>query len=131
MMKSRKTNTTRIIIFYVLIMLFAFVMAFLTQYTFTGTNFFEGLGILPRDGCSGSLSISNSGCVFKTKISLNDCLGKTYEVREDSCLGNLKCKGSIDYNSIQSTCGWKDSPGNHKYVLCVENKLKDSVSKTC
>jgi len=131
MVKSKKTNIKKIIIFYVLILLCAFIIAFLTQYIFTGTNLFEGLGILLKDRCLGSLSISNSGCVFKAKISLNGCKGKTYEVKEDSCFGNLKCEATIDYDSTQSTCGWGDSSGSHNYVLCIGNKLKDSVSKTC
>jgi hypothetical protein len=130
-MKSKGTNIKKIIIYYVLIMLCAFVIAFLTQYIFTGTNLLEGLGILPKDKCSGHLSISNSGCVFKAKILLNECLGKTYEVKEDSCFGDLKCKGSVDYDSTQTTCGWRDSPGSHNYVLCIENKLKGSASKAC
>ena len=113
------------------ILLFAFIVAFLVQYMFTGTNFFEGLGLLSRDECSGALSVSNTGCVFKAKISSYDCLGKKYEVREDTCFGSLKCEGSIDYDSTQATCGWKDSAGSHNYVLCIGNKLKDSISKVC
>lgn len=112
-------------------MLCVFVIASLAQYIFTGTNLFVGLGVLLEDKCSGSLSLSNSGCVFKAKITLNDCLGKTYEVKEDSCFGNLKCEGSVDYDSTQSTCGWRDSRGSHNYVLCIGNKLKDSISKMC
>lgn len=131
MMKSKKTNIKRIIIYYVLIMICAFFIASLAQYIFTGTNLFVGLGILPKGECSGSLSISNSDCTFKAKISMNGCLEKTYEVKEDSCFGNLKCKGLADYDSAQSTCGWKDSSGSHNYVLCIENKLKDSISRMC
>ncbi len=130
-MKPEKTDIKKIITFYVLIMLFAFVVAFLTQYILKGTNLFEDLGLLPKDKCLGSLSISNSGCLFKAKISMNDCLGKTYEVKEGSCSGDVKCEGSVDYDFTQSTCDWEDSSGNHNYVLCIGNKLKDSVSKTC
>ena len=131
MVKSKKTNIRKIIFFYVLIMICAFIIAFLIQYIFAGTNLFEGLGIIPIDKCSGSLSISNSGCIFKAKISLNGCLGKIYEISEDSCYGSQKCKGSVDYDSTQTTCGWEDYTGNHKYVLCIGSKLKDSISKPC
>lgn len=131
MVESKKTNVKKIILLYVAIMLCAFFIAFLIQYILTGSNFFEGLGLLPKDECSGSLSISNTGCVFKAKISLHDCIGKTYEVREDTCSGNLRCEEAVYYDSVQSTCGWKDSSGNHEYVLCVEGKLKDSASISC
>jgi hypothetical protein len=129
--KIKKTNIKKIIFFYVLIMICVLFISFLTQYIFTGTNLFEGLGVLPINKCSGSLSISKTGCVFKAKISMNGCLGKTYEIKENSCLGSVKCKGLVGYDSTQTTCGWKDSSGSRKYVLCVDNELKDSVLKTC
>jgi len=130
-MEKAKTDIRKVIVYYVVILICALVIAFVAQYIFTGTNLFVGLGILPWKECSGSLSISNSGCMFKAKISVTGCAGKTYEVKEDSCFGSLKCDGSADYDSIQATCAWRDSSGNHKYVLCVGNELKDSVSKTC
>jgi len=131
MMEHTIVKASKIGLTFVLILLGIFFIAFLVQYETTGTNFFETLGVVFREKCQASLSVSTTGeCIVKAKILISNCLGKTYQISKDSCSGDSKCYGTINYDSFQASCAWKDS-GNKNYVLCVDNKQKDSASLTC
>ena len=131
MMEPAIIKASKIGLTFVLILLGIFFIAFLVQYETTGTNFFETLGVVFREKCQASLSVSTTGeCIVKAKILISNCLGKTYQISKDSCSGDSKCYGTINYDSFQASCAWKDS-GNKNYVLCVDNKQKDSAVLTC
>ena len=131
MMEPAIIKTSKIGLTFVLIVLGIFFIAFLVQYETTGTNFFEALGVVFREKCQASLSVSTTGeCIVKAKILISNCLGKTYQISENSCSGDSKCYGTINFDSFQASCAWKDS-GNKNYVLCVDNKQKDSAVLTC
>lgn len=124
----------RIIFLFILIIMGIFVTAYFVQYASTGTNMFQTLGFSLRDKCSGSLSLSTYGtgnCLIKAKVLTSECLGKTYEIREGSCIGDLKCKDTVEYDSFQSICNWNVPSGNYNYVLCVGKGEKDSASIVC
>ena len=124
----------RIISLFALVIIGIFVTGYFVQYASSGTDLFQTLGFSLADKCSGSLSLSSYGtgsCLIKAKILTSDCLGKTYEIREDSCMGTLKCEGKVEYDSFQSTCNWGVSSENYKYVLCVDKGKKGSISVTC
>jgi hypothetical protein len=116
---------------FILLVLGIFIIAYFTQYATTGTNFFETLGVVFRERCSASLSISTNECNVKANILVSNCLGKTYKISKDSCSGDAKCYGTINYDSFQASCAWKDSLGSSDYVLCVDNKQKDSFPVAC
>ena len=122
----------KVISSFVFIILGIFIIAFFSQYVTTGTNFFETLGVVFSDKCQGSITLETlSGCTMKAKILTSKCLDKEYRISEDSCSSDAKCYGTINYDSFQASCAWADSSGDHKYVLCVDNKQKDSVSVAC
>jgi hypothetical protein len=132
MMKPAIIKASKIGLTFILIVLGIFVIAFFVQYETTGTNFFETLGIVFREKCQASLSISTtSECNVKTKILISNCLDKTYQISKDSCSGDTKCYGTINYDSFQASCAWRDSSGTKNYVLCVDNRQKDSAFVTC
>lgn len=132
MMKYKLRPELKIVLYFVGILIAIFVVASFVQYLSTGTSLFENLAIVFTEKCSGSLSLSTTGteCVVKARIITSRCNGKTYQIRETSCLGNVKCYGIINYDSFQASCAWSDS-GSHKYVLCVDNRQKDSGTVTC
>jgi len=132
MMEPSIIKASKIGLTFILIVLGIFIIAFFTQYITTGTNFFETLGVVFREKCQASLSISTTGeCTVKTRILVSNCLGKTYQISKDSCSGDAKCYDTINYESFQAGCVWKDNPGTNKYVLCVDKRQKDSASVTC
>lgn len=117
---------------FLFVILGIFIIAFFAQYITSGTNFFETLGMVFSDKCQASITLEIvSECTLKAKILISNCLGKEYRISEDSCSSDAKCYGTINYDSFQASCAWADSSGSHKYVLCVDNKQKDSASMTC
>jgi len=124
----------RIIFLFVLVTAAIFITGFFAQYASSRTNLFQTLGFSLRERCSGSLFLSVSGterCLIKAKILTSDCIGKTYQIRESSCMGALKCEGTVEYDSFQTTCSWNVPSGNYNYVLCVNKGQKDSASVMC
>lgn len=119
---------------FVILLIGIFVSSLLIQFPETRTNFFAYLGIVPReDKCSGTLSISTSGsgkCTVDAKILTEGCLGRNYQIRENSCSGGILCQDTVSYDSFQATCAWAVPSGNYKYVLCI-NTEKDSTTVTC
>jgi hypothetical protein len=131
-MRVRMRIVWKVLSTFVFVILAIFVISFFTQYITTGTNFFETLGVVLSEKCKASLSIETvSGCTMKAKILTSNCLDREYKVSRDSCSGDVKCSDVINYESFQASCAWTDSPGTHKYVLCIDDKQKDSASITC
>lgn len=120
---------------FVLLLIGILVFSLLIQFPSTRTNLFAYLGIVPReDKCSGTLSLSSSGtekCLVDAKILTEGCLGRNYQIRENSCSGGILCQDTISYDSFQATCAWAVPSGSYRYVLCVDNRQKDSVSIMC
>jgi hypothetical protein len=134
MMKPKFNHFLSVIFLFVLIVSGIFFFAFLAQYIEAGTNFFQDLSIILSGRCSGSLTLSSSGdgtCVVKAKVLTSRCEGKDYQISEDSCLGSTKCHGMINYEHFQVACRWSVPSGSYRYVLCVDEKQKDSKSITC
>ncbi len=124
----------RIIFLFILVIVAIFVTAFLAQFALTGTDPFRTLGFSLGDGCSGSLFLSVSGagrCSIKAEVLTSKCNGRTYEIREDSCFGDVKCERVINYDSDQSTCTWNALSGSYNYVLCVNRREKDYELGIC
>lgn len=122
----------KIVITFLFVILGIFIIAFFTQYMTTGTNFFNTLSLVFSDKCQASVTLEIvSGCTIKAKILTSNCLNKEYRISENSCSNDAKCYNMIDYDSFQASCVWTDSSGSHKYVLCIDNKQKDSASMTC
>jgi hypothetical protein len=131
MMEPGIVKTSKIGLTFVLLILGIFLISSLVQYTTTGTNFFETLSFVFREKCSASLSLSTAGCNYKAHFLVSNCLDKTYTISRNSCSGETKCYGIINYDSFQASCAWSDSPGVNKYVLCIDDKEKDSASLIC
>lgn len=129
----KKIPISRIIASFLFVIIAIFGIAFLIQYFVEGTNLFNTLGFLFSSKCSASLSLSSpkSDCLMKAKILANDCEGKKYQIREGSCFGNVKCEGSIDYESFQAGCSWMNKHGNYNFVLCINGIQKDSAKMSC
>ena len=131
-MVDKMKSGLKLVSTFVLVILGIFIIAFFSQYITTGTNFFQTLGIVFSDKCQASVTLETvSGCTLKAKILISNCLDKEYKISEDSCSSDAKCYGTVNYDSFQASCAWTDSSGSHKYVLCVDNKQKDSTSITC
>jgi hypothetical protein len=125
----------KISLVFIVILIAIFLVSILLQFPISRANIFSYLGIFPaeNDSCSGTLSLSRSGsskCTIEAKVVSNGCRGKTYQVRENSCSGNIMCQDSIDYDSFQTTCSWSANSGNYNYVLCI-NGFKDSGTVVC
>jgi hypothetical protein len=120
---------------FVLLLIGIFVSSLLIQFPSTRSNFFAYLGIVPKeDKCSGTLSLSTSGsnkCLVDAKIVTEGCLGRNYQIRENSCSGGILCQDTVSYDSFQATCAWGVPSGDYRYVLCVNNKQKDSGTMRC
>lgn len=131
-MEPTIVKASKIGLTFIVIILGIFIIAFFFQYATTGTNFFETLGVVFKEKCQASLSISTTGeCTVKAKILISNCLDKAYQISKDSCSGDTKCYGTINYDSFQASCAWKDNPGTKNYVLCVDGKNKDSAYVNC
>ena len=120
--------------FVILLIVICLTVLFL-QFPSVRSNFFGYLGIVPvLDKCSGALLISSLGsnkCTLKAKIMTNDCNGQSYQIRENTCSGNILCQDIINYDSFQANCAWIVFSGNYKYVLCVNNRQINSGNIVC
>jgi len=120
-----------IIVSVVLVIVFA---VWISNFIKIETGFMNQLGFLPSTPCRISLSLTSSGtdkCMVKGFLLASDCYGKKYQMREDDCSGSLLYEDRIIYDNFKSTFGWFTQKGTHKYVLCMDNVMKDSVSLTC
>ena len=128
-------NWLKISLIFVILVIAILVTSLLIEFPSTRSNFFAYLGIVPReDKCSGTLSLSTSGsnkCTVNAKIITEDCLGRNYQIRENSCSGGILCQDTVSYDSFQATCAWAVPSGNYRYVLCVDNTQKVSRVMTC
>jgi len=132
MMEPAIVKASKIGLTFIILVLGIFFIAFFAQYMTKGTNFFETLSFAFREKCSASLSIeTTSTCTVKAKILISNCLNKNYQISKDSCSGDSRCYGTINYDDFQASCAWNDNNGNSDYVLCVDNKEKDSASVIC
>ena len=135
-MKLKKIMRLYKIIFgFIILLIIFFITLLFIQFPSTRANLLTYLGIFPTaDKCQGSLELSSSGittCTVKAKVIANGCQGINYQIREKSCSGSIKCQDNINYDSFQASCAWTVHSGVHRYVLCVNNKQKDSESVMC
>jgi len=120
-----------IIIAIVLVAVFA---VWISNFINLESGFTNRLGVFAVDTCSGSLTLNVYGkerCTVKGQVLTSECYGKKYQIRENDCSGSLLYEDRVLYDHFQSTFSWFTLKGTHKYVLCVDGKIKDSGTLTC
>ena len=132
---NKTMKLLRISFVFIVLIIIIFATSLLIQFPSIRSNFFTYLSIVPTvDECQGSLELSSSSineCLIDAKIVTDGCLGRNYQIRENSCSGGILCQDSIEYDSFQATCVWAVPSSNYRYVICVNNKQKDSKSVMC
>ena len=134
MNQNKIIKNLRILLIFIIIILGVFLLSIFIQYPDLGKNLSENLGIISVGGCSGTLTISSSKtnkCVLSAEAFISVCDKKNYQIRENSCSGEIKCEGYVNYKSFQTACAWETNPGSHKYALCIDKTQKDLETFEC
>ena len=129
-----KSAYKRIAILFVGILVVIFITSFLFQKFTRGVTFSEYLGFVFGTRCMTTLTLRKTEpCLIKARILANNCYGSRYEIREDSCSGEVKCEGNIDFNYFQANCVWNEREGSglHTYVLCIDGKRSFTALINC
>ena len=124
----------RIFLVFIIVILGVFLLSIIIQYPDLGKDFPENLGVVTGGICSGTITVANPGinkCVVSADALISGCDKRYYQIREQSCSGEIKCDGYVNYKSFQVGCAWETAPGSHKYVLCIDKSQKDSENFIC
>jgi hypothetical protein len=134
MNQNKIVKILRIFLVFIIVILGVFLLSIIIQYPDLGKDFSENLGIVSGGICSGTLTVSSSEtnkCVVSAEAFISGCDKKNYQIKEQSCLGEIKCEGYVNYKSFQTACAWETSPSSHKYVLCIDKSQKDLETFEC